>query len=107
MSQLRLTNSRTASKRSFLVLLLTILLTPIISLACGVPQPIYGTAPAGSIIELEFFTYTRTTPFGYFFFEPVLPCSSYTVIMRSKHAGTMTVVVEPPDFQGKGVEINF
>ncbi|MDL5055879.1 hypothetical protein [Geitlerinema calcuttense] len=91
--------------------------------ACGAPQPIIGRAQTnfgkeivgiyGSLLTLylegEPIAHTRSNPFGYFAFEPVLPCNTYQVAIRDKwfvyEAAVATV--NPDDFTGHGAFVVF
>lgn len=87
--------------------LILILILSASALACGLPQPIYGTAPYRSLIIIESDgerIIKQVNIFGRFSFL-VMPCSTYKVSMVNRKR--MSVIVEPIDFEGKGVEIIF
>lgn len=89
--------------------ILLILFLSIPTLACGLPQPIYGKAPWMSYIIIETKgerIVHRPSTFGYFSVT-VMPCSSYTVSVKHKLFNFEPVLVEPIDFEGKGVEVIF
>jgi hypothetical protein len=119
--------------RSFqtLALMVTMILTAAADVfACGAPHPIHGHAywhPAG-MPEMQFrisgarvelrdegnpepIQTAITNPFGYYQFEPVLPCSNYEVRISHKwHAFTpaiKTVLVEDFPIESIGVEVVF
>lgn len=92
--------------------------------ACGAPQPIYGRAVTGfgfpvygarlelrDLGSVEMIQTARTNPFGWYSFEPVLPCSVYEVRITHKWFGFLpsSAWIEPRDFPNTpaGVRVDF
>lgn len=111
-------------------ILLTVAFVTISTLAvfpCGVPQPIYGRVVRsvgssafplpvyGARLELrsvgssEIEQTVRTNPFGWYRFEPVLPCASYEVRVSHKWFDFSMAVIEPLNFPNtpEGVRVDF
>lgn len=89
--------------------LLLILLLTIPTFPCGLPQPIYGTAPYMSVVKVETkgeVMFQRPNIFRRFSFI-VSPCRSYIVTAQTRFLLFEPVVVHPIDFEGKGVRVDF
>lgn len=87
---------------------------------CGLPQPVHGRVTAfgfpvfGAIAELrdndtgKLLQTAMTSPFGWYRFEPVLPCGPFRVSARHKRFAFISAVVRPVDFPGtpEGVRVD-
>lgn len=108
----------TKMKTKLPTVLFLILFAAPVALACGAPEPIAGRVLTKQLgmklpvsnatvrlmsIQGDLIETRRTSPFGYYRFESVLPCSDYAIQPVHKFRGFLPEVILVTDFKGKGI----